>query len=95
MSDAAIDFDKEMVGTVAVTEKDALDLEALAEENFKEEAKALEDDLKAKAAEELAQPGVILSALAERLEGKDTPYAAPMRILADLAGAGGTATRCI
>jgi nitrate reductase delta subunit len=45
----------------------------------------------AQAAEELAQPGVILSALAERLEGKDTPYAAPMRILADLAGAGGEA----
>lgn len=43
------------------------------------------------AAEELAQPGVILSALAERLEGKGTPYAAPMRILADLAGAGGEA----
>jgi AsmA protein len=33
----------------------ALDLEALAEENFREEAKALEDDLKAKAAEELGQ----------------------------------------
>ena len=29
MSDAAIDFDKEMVGTVAVTENDALDLAAL------------------------------------------------------------------
>ena len=43
----------------------------------------------AQAAEELAQPGVILSALAQRLEEKDTPYAAPMRILADLAGAGG------
>jgi nitrate reductase delta subunit len=43
------------------------------------------------AAEELAQPGVILSALAERLEEKGTPYAAPMRILADLAGAGGEA----
>lgn len=38
---------------------------------------------------ELAQPGVILSALAERLEEKQTPYAAPLRILADLAGAGG------
>lgn len=33
----------------------ALDLEALAEENFKEEAKAVEDDLKARAAEELGQ----------------------------------------
>lgn len=43
------------------------------------------------AAEELAQPGVILSALADRLEEKGTPYAAPMRILADLAGAGGEA----
>lgn len=45
----------------------------------------------AQAAEELAQPGVIISALAQRLEEKDTPYAAPMRILADLAGAGGEA----
>lgn len=45
----------------------------------------------AQAADELAQPGVILSALAERLEEKGTPYAAPMRILADLAGAGGEA----
>lgn len=45
----------------------------------------------AQAAEELAQPGVILSALAERLEEKGTPYAAPMRILAELAGAGGEA----
>jgi nitrate reductase delta subunit len=45
----------------------------------------------AQAAEELAQPGVVLSALAQRLEEKDTPYAAPMRILADLAGAGGEA----
>ncbi|MEY4872142.1 MAG: hypothetical protein RLZZ563_1472, partial [Pseudomonadota bacterium] len=33
----------------------ALDLEALAQENLKDEAKALEDDLKAKAAEELGQ----------------------------------------
>lgn len=40
---------------------------------------------------ELSEPGVILSALAERLEEKGTPYAAPMRILADLAGAGGEA----
>lgn len=38
---------------------------------------------------ELAQPGVIISALAERLEQKDTPYAAPMRLLADMAGTGG------
>jgi nitrate reductase delta subunit len=45
----------------------------------------------AQAAEELTQPGVILSALAERLEEKGTPYAAPLRILADLAGAGGEA----
>jgi nitrate reductase delta subunit len=45
----------------------------------------------AQAAEELAQPGVILSALAKRLQEKATPYAAPMRILADLAGAGGEA----
>lgn len=43
----------------------------------------------AQALEELSQPGVILSALAERLEEKAAPYAAPMRILADLAGAGG------
>lgn len=43
----------------------------------------------AQALEELAQPGVILSALAERLEEKNTAWAAPMRILADLAGAGG------
>lgn len=45
----------------------------------------------AQAADELAQPGVILSALAERLEDKGTPYAAPMRILASLAGSGGEA----
>lgn len=45
----------------------------------------------AQAAEELSQPGVILSALAERLEEKGTPYAAALRILADLAGAGGEA----
>ena len=45
----------------------------------------------AQAADELAQPGVILSALAQRLEEKGTAYAAPMRILADLAGAGGEA----
>ena len=29
MSEKAIDFDKEMVGTVAVTERDAMDLDAL------------------------------------------------------------------
>lgn len=45
----------------------------------------------AQAAEELAQPGVILSALAERLEERGTPYAAPLRVLANLAGAGGEA----
>jgi nitrate reductase delta subunit len=39
--------------------------------------------------EELAQPGVILAALADRLTERDAGYAAPMRILADLAGAGG------
>lgn len=43
----------------------------------------------AQAAAELAQPGVILCALAERLADKETPYAAPMQILADMAGAGG------
>ena len=43
------------------------------------------------AANELTEPGVILSALADRREEKGTPYAAPMRILADLAGAGGEA----
>lgn len=43
------------------------------------------------AADELAQPGLILSALAERLEQKGTPYAGPMRILAELAGAGSEA----
>lgn len=42
-----------------------------------------------RALDELAQPGVILSALAERLEERATPWAAPLRILADLAGAGG------
>lgn len=45
----------------------------------------------ARAAEELAQPGVIFSALADRLEEKGTDYAAAMRVLADLAGAGGEA----
>lgn len=43
------------------------------------------------AAEELAQPGVILSALAARLEEKGTPYATLVRVLADLAGAGSEA----
>lgn len=43
------------------------------------------------AAAELTQPGLIISALAERLEERGTPYAAPMRILSDLAGAGGEA----
>ncbi|MCH4151060.1 MAG: nitrate reductase molybdenum cofactor assembly chaperone [Sphingobium sp.] len=38
---------------------------------------------------ELAQPGVIIGALSERLDEKDTPYAAPMRLLADMAGAVG------
>ncbi len=41
----------------------------------------------AQAIEELAQPGVIIAALAQRLEEKGTPYAAPMRLLAELAGA--------
>lgn len=41
-----------------------------------------------RALEELAQPGLILSALAGRLAERDTPYAAPLRVLADLAGAG-------
>lgn len=44
---------------------------------------------KAQALAELGQPGLIIAALAERLEQKDTPYAAPMRLLADLAGAVG------
>ncbi|MBA3055338.1 MAG: nitrate reductase molybdenum cofactor assembly chaperone [Sphingomonadales bacterium] len=41
----------------------------------------------AQAIEELAQPGVIIAALAQRLGEKATPYAAPMRLLAELAGA--------
>ena len=41
----------------------------------------------AQAMAELAQPGVIIAALAQRLEEKATPYAAPMRLLAELAGA--------
>lgn len=45
----------------------------------------------ARAAEELAQPGLVLAALAQRLAERDTPYAAPLRVLADLAGAGGEA----
>lgn len=43
----------------------------------------------AQAAAELAQPGVILGALAERLADKETAYAAPMQVLASLAGADG------
>lgn len=38
---------------------------------------------------ELAQPGIILHALAERLVERDTPYAGAMQVLAGLAGAGG------
>ncbi|MFM5955488.1 MAG: nitrate reductase molybdenum cofactor assembly chaperone [Novosphingobium sp.] len=41
----------------------------------------------AQALDELAQPGVIIAALAARLAEKGTPYAAPMRVLAELAGA--------
>lgn len=41
----------------------------------------------AQALEELAQPGLIIAALAGRLEEKGTPWAAPMRALAALAGA--------
>jgi len=41
--------------------------------------------------EELAQPGLIIEALAQRLAERDTPYAAPMRTLSDLAGARGSA----
>lgn len=41
--------------------------------------------------EELAQPGLILSALADRLEEKRSPYAASMRVLAELAGSPGEA----
>lgn len=40
------------------------------------------------ALDQLAQPGVILAALAERLTERGAPYAVPMRVLADLAGAG-------
>lgn len=42
----------------------------------------------AHAAAELAQPGVVLAALAQRLAERETPYAAPMQVLAELAGAG-------
>jgi AsmA protein len=57
----------------------ALDLEALAQENLKEEARALEDDLKAKAAEELGQ-----------LEGESLEDAAKRRLQEELgAEAGG------
>ncbi|NBC37224.1 nitrate reductase molybdenum cofactor assembly chaperone [Novosphingobium sp. FSY-8] len=41
--------------------------------------------------EELAQPSLILQALAERLDERDTLYAAPMKILAKLAGSTGEA----
>ncbi|MDE2436712.1 MAG: nitrate reductase molybdenum cofactor assembly chaperone [Sphingomonadales bacterium] len=41
----------------------------------------------AQALDELAHPGVILAALAERLAEKGTPYAASLRVLAELAGA--------
>ena len=40
------------------------------------------------AREELAQTGVILAALAQRLGERDTPWAAPMGVLATLADAG-------
>lgn len=43
------------------------------------------------ALEELAQPGLILAALAERLAGKDSGYAAVMQIIAGLAGVGDAA----
>jgi AsmA protein len=57
----------------------ALDLEALAQENLKDEAKALEDDLKAKAAEELGQ-----------LEGESLEDAAKRKLQEELgAEAGG------
>lgn len=38
---------------------------------------------------ELAQPGLILSALAQRLAERDSPYAGPLTVLAQLAGAEG------
>ena len=38
---------------------------------------------------ELAQPGLILSALAQRLAERDSPYAGPLAVLAQLAGAEG------
>lgn len=40
--------------------------------------------------EELARPGLIIEALAERLAERDALYAAPMRILSGLAGATGS-----
>jgi len=43
--------------------------------------------------EELAQPGLILAALAERLAEKGTPYAAALLVLAQLAGAEGSAAQ--
>ncbi len=41
------------------------------------------------AREQLAEPGVVLAALAQRLGERASPYAAPMQVLADLAGASG------
>lgn len=41
--------------------------------------------------EELAQPGLILAALAERLAERQSPYAAALLVLAQLAGAEGSA----
>lgn len=41
------------------------------------------------AREQLAQPGVILAALAQRLGERGSPYAAPLQVLAELSGAGG------
>lgn len=40
---------------------------------------------------ELAQPGLILAALAQRLDEKQSPYAAALAVLAQLAGAEGSA----
>lgn len=41
------------------------------------------------AAEELAQPGLILAALGQRLAERDSAYAAPLQVLAELAGVDG------
>lgn len=43
----------------------------------------------ARALEELAQPGLILAALAQRLAERDSAWAAPLAILAELSGAQG------